>query len=435
MRIRSAFALVAAAVAAASLAPRAARAHDLDPGFGMHAGATFRGDEIGARDFGISEDDLMTIFSYFHPYRERRLWEQAANGVRGTVGSTASDEFYVDNQARIGVTAWDRFTLRYRYVHDEDFDSQYVRHLVEGEIRIWDGLYFAAGTEPLAEKGTIDLDLGLGWRDPGGFHARLDWIQADWVANKKGRDFKYDEEPHTFMARASVPLGGAASVGAFVESSPRLVRRSRGERVRDPYRFRFEKHRIGLRGDLDLGAAGAGGFRVLLERMRKETVLTEPGADDALDEEDPLGTVLVERRAALAEALWSIPVRGGKDEVELGLFGAYLREPNDFLRDDRDFHLVTRQVFAKVRYAWLVPVDAFKESVRFAPALLVGHVTYLDVHPGEGERTDRFHGVQAKVNGAIEFFPTPSFHVVIMPTLRLDEPEFGGGDVQVVITF
>jgi hypothetical protein len=110
-----------------ALAASPARAFDLDPGPGMHCQASFRGDEIGVREHAYGTDDFLTIFSYFHPLEDRLLYERAPVALRGTVGSVATDAFYLDIAGRLGFTFWDRVTVRYRIVQDEDFDSSYLR--------------------------------------------------------------------------------------------------------------------------------------------------------------------------------------------------------------------------------------------------------------------------------------------------------------------
>jgi hypothetical protein len=101
---------VALALALFVIATSAA-AYDLDPGPGAHLGAAFCGDEVGARDFEIDVDHSMSVFSYFHPLRERLLYEASTIGCR----------------------------------------SRYVRHLVEGEIRLFD-LEFGGGNGEVARR-------------------------------------------------------------------------------------------------------------------------------------------------------------------------------------------------------------------------------------------------------------------------------------------
>ncbi len=421
----------AAALAVALADVRPARAFDLDPGFGGHAGAIFRGDEVGAREADFDTDHFMTVFSYFHSYHDRRAFERARSGFRGTFGSTSTADLYIDAAGKVEFTAWDLFVLRYRLIQDEDFDSRYLRNVVEGEILAGGGFYAGATAHLEADKEHVDVGGALGWRGEGGAEVRIDYVASD-LFSRKSEDFDYEEPPRTVIARASAPVAPGAILGAWAEATPRFELDAHD--VRDPFLFSMEKFRFGVRADLELGDAGAIGARLLFERARKNTVLTGP-PDTRPDDDDPLATLRVERRALLGEILYARPMRGGRDELEVGLFGIYLREPSDFEDDERDLLFATRQVFAKARYAWLVPLDFLRESFHFAPAIYVGHVAFIERRPNAPGKTRRVHGVQAKANAQLEFRPTPAFRVVLNPTLRLDEPKFGGGNVQVVLTF
>lgn len=410
-----------------------ARAFDLDPGPGMHSGASFRGSEIGVRDHDYDSDDFMTIFSYFHSLEDRLLYERAAIGLRATVGSVATDEFYIDLAARAEYTFWERFTVRYRAVQDEDLDSRYLRNIAEGEIALPAGLFVALGGELNQEKAVIDVSGGFGWRGEGGLLARVDYVATD-LFNYKSKEHEYEERPLCVLGRVAVPIAGVVTATAWAASTPRFrldaPEGAFGERA--PFRFAFEKHKLGGRLDADLGDAGRAGIRAEWERTRKATLLTGP-PDPNARAEDPFTTVAVERKLLLAEALHAIPMREGRDEIEWGLYSIWLREPNDFADDARDERISTFQLLAKLRYSWR-PFDDLPWA-RLAPALYVGWVDNESrPRPFVGPR-DREREVQAKVNLAIDLIPSEKVRVVFNPTLRLDEPQFGGGNVQVVLTF
>jgi len=419
--------------ATALLAGAEARAYDLDPGPGMHTGASFRGDEFGVRDYAYDSDDFMALVSYFHPLEDRLLYERAETGLRGTVGSIATDDFYIDIAGKISFTFAERFTLRYRIIQDEDLDSRYLRNVIEGEIVLGAGFFVAAGGEMTQEKAVIDVSGGLGWRSEGGWLARVDYVATD-LFQFKSKDVEYEERPMCIQGRVAVPVTDAVTVTAWVATTPRFRLESQGGAYgeEDPFRFSFEKHKVGGRVDADLGDAGRLGVRGEFERARKSTILT--GAPDPNAPPDAaFTTVAVERKLLFAEALHAIPLREAKDELEWGLYSILLDEPNDFADDARDARIRTFQLMAKLRYAWR-PLDDLPWA-RFSPALYVG---WVDLERGAdvtGVPTDRVREVQAKINLAIDLLPSEKVRIVLNPTFRIDEPQFGGGNVQVVLTF
>ncbi len=422
--------LAAAIAVLLALAASPARAFDLDPGPGMHSQASFRGDEIGVRDYAYDTDDFLTIFSYFHPLEGRLLFERAPVALRGTAGSVANDAFYLDIAGRLGFTFWDRVTVRYRFVQDEDFDSRYMRNLFEGEIVLGAGFFVAAGTELTQEKVRIDISGGLGWRGAGGLEARVDYVATDVFSNK-AEDFEYEERPQTLMAQLAVPVVAGVTLTAWAHATPSfdLDAQSGAFDEDDPFRFAFEKYIFGGRADADLGAAGRTGVRVRYERARKATLLTglpDPNAPP----DDPFTTVAVRRQALIAEALHALPVRGERDELEVGLYSIWLREGNDFADDGRDERIKTFQLFAKVRYAWR-PLEG-APWLRFSPAVYAG---WADIETEKTVESRRVREVQAKLSLAFDLVPSEKIRIVFNPTFRLDEPEFGGGNVQIVMTF
>jgi hypothetical protein len=422
----------ARALAALVLAATPARAFDLDPGPGMHTGASFRGSEIGVRDYQYGSDAFMTIFSYFHGLEDRLLYEREPTGLRATVGSVDSNDFYIDLAGRLSFTFEERFTLRYRVIQDEDLDSRYLRNVIEGEVDLAAGFFVALGSELNQEKAVIDVSGGVGWRGKGGWLARVDYVATDMFSSKAD-GYEYEDQPGSILGRFAVPISGAVTATAWAATTPhfRLDAPAGAFGEDEPFRFDFEKHKVGSRVDADLGAAGRIGFRSEFERMRKATVLTGPPNPNA-GPDDSFTTVAVERELFLAEALHAIPLRGGKDELEWGLYSIVLDEPNDFADDTRDERIRTWQLFGKLRYAWR-PLEALP-WMRLSPALYAGWVDNQTAPLSSVGPTKREREVQAKLNLAITI-SSEKVRIVLNPTFRLDDPQFGGGNVQMVLTF
>ncbi len=438
MGLDRAIAVLSLALGAAALAP-AARAYDLDPGFGSHAGATFRGDEVEDPDFDLPDDFFLAVFSYRHPVEWERAWRDAATGYRITIGSTRTDEFYLEQEARLEARPFDWLALRYRFVHDQDNDSRYFRNLVEGDFHLYRGLFVGLSGELSPRKEEIDVGIGAGLRDEAtGFHVRADVILVDFVAGDKGTRRRYERDARTYIVRAETPIGGRVRAGLYAEIAPPFEVALGDDEDETDVRFLMEKYRYGGFVHAFPGRPGEEAEVSVLfqgEHTRKVRRQGPDGLDDPdLRDED------VDRDFFDAEVGAALPVvaRRPSDRLLLGANVVYLREDRDYIRpeDDPDDRQIDRlEVYGKLGWRLRLPWRPLARDLFLEPALFSGYAHDADRRPGLPGRTDRDCGLRAKGNLALWLQLAAGSAAYFNLTYRFDEPEFGGGNVQVILTF
>lgn len=430
---------VLALVLGAGAPPPAALAFDLDPGFGSHAGATFRGDEVEDPDFELPDDFFLTVFSYRPPVEWERAWRDADMGYRILVGSTRTDEFYLEQEAKLEARPISWLRLRYRFVNDQDNDSRYFRNLVEGDFALYRGLYVGLSGELSPRKEEIDFGVAAGFRDEDtGVHIRADLILVDFVAEDKGTRRRYEREARTYILRAEAPLGGSARAGLYAEIAPPFEVAIGDDEDEEEVRFLMEKHRYG--GFLHAFPRWPGDdAEVLVQFQGERTRKVRRQGPDGLDDPD-LRDQDVRRDFLDVEAGAALPLvaRRPHDRLLLGLNGVYLNErrvhprPEDGLFDRR---IDRREIHGRVGWRLHVPWRPYGRDFFLEPALFAGYAHDLDLQPGVPGLTDRDHGLRAKGNLALWVQLAGGSAAYFNATYRFDEPEFGGGNVNVVLTF
>ncbi len=126
------------------------------------------------------------------------------------------------------------------------------------------------------------------------------------------------------------------------------------------------------------------------------------------------------------------------DVLELGLHGQYLHEYTQprgglSLTPVQTARTFRRELYAFVGYVLTLP--SLAEGLAFHPALYVGYLLSKEVERDPTQARDRDEGILAKVNTAVEYRFRDNVSVVGNLTFRIDTPEFGGGNVQVIFRF
>ncbi|MEZ0228657.1 MAG: hypothetical protein ACAI25_08535 [Planctomycetota bacterium] len=126
------------------------------------------------------------------------------------------------------------------------------------------------------------------------------------------------------------------------------------------------------------------------------------------------------------------------DVLELGVFGQYLDEstqPRGGLSSTpvQTARTLRRELYAYAGYLWTLP--SLAEGLAFHPTIYAGYLFSRELERDPAEGTDRDEGFLAKLGTAVEYRFRDKVSFVGNLTFRLDSPEFGGGNVQVVFRF
>jgi hypothetical protein len=404
-----------------------AAAYDLDPGPGSHGGTVFRQDEIEARDFDYSDEHMGQVLAFRHTLDATMDWKQWRADVRRapyggayriTVGSLTNEDFYLEQEAFGSLATLEgRLRLRYRLVVDEDFDSRYVRNLVEADVRIYEGLFAGVSAELHADKEFIDFGLALGYEHER-FLLRLDAVFAELTFNdKSAEDARFRRYPRTFIARAEARPTDELSLGMFAEVSTPLELESFERR----FRFGMVKDRVGLYA-LWQDDGLALGLEVGFERAHKRRF--DQGGS-------PLGGDLdVERKALFADLRARLSLDDERRvSLDLGAHVVRLDETADATDPGASTFDDRAEVYGSVGLHLLPELAGdLDRSFAITPTLYVGLADVAD------ETESRRHLV-VNLAPRIEALPRERLRIVLNPMMHLHDLTFGGGNVQVVFAF
>jgi len=421
------------------------------------AAAIFRFDEVERRNFEYTNEYFMNLLAYRPRLSHRWRWSQSAVGYRITAGSVRTSELYVDQRAIVRIPWSNHLVGEYRFVETEDYDARYLRNEVEVKFRFFrpewrpdlldtfgrtpppDGLFFGGLGLLDADKEFADLGFALGYGEEL-WGVRLDLWNPDFFFNGKNRfDAEYETAPLTLKGSAYGSLPGArVDVSAFVEyDAPLELMLPAGQDLvfeRQDLEFRYEQ----LQGGFNVRWWAGEGVRVDVEvwgeLTSKERRSSDAALVDDLDREalKAWGQVEVDVAPVLGEE-WSSRTT---DVAWVGLHGHVLREDTDRLLDrTRDITIHRGEAFFECGYVAGLPSPGpeYEFGARFSGQF--GFGSLRDVRPEIGRHrvTER---ILALVGVGFEatFLDGLGFAFGQF-TFRLDEPEFGGGNVQVMMRF
>lgn len=420
-------------------------------------GATFRFDELDPRDFEYNDEYFINVLNYTQRITHRWKYEDAALGYSITAGSLRNDELYLDQRAKVRLPFSNFLTAEYRYVEWEDYDSRFQRHEVEALVRLFredfslpllettgrtpsaDGLFIGGQGVLDADKEFADLGFVAGYRNRV-FGLRFDALTPDFFYNQKNRErAEYTSDPYTLRATGWLNLlGGDLQLEAWYnhELPLRLVLPERNggtvfryRQVRAGFKARWTP-RYDLRFDL----------RIRAERTRKRRRAQDP---DPIPEEAPLSYRLNREAFRLnvqsefdVAPLWGETASRAQDtwvfSLQVHLLNELTRRPRTPLERDT---LRRQETYAEVAYLLSIPSPG--PDYRFAIRVsgLAGFLSWRDVRPGIQKHrvTEK---LLAKLAAGFEVgFRDDRGSAFFQMTWRADDQSFGGGNVQVQMSF
>lgn len=421
-------------------------------------GATFRFDELDPREFEYNDEYFINVLNYTQRITHRWKFEDASLGYSITAGSLRNDELYLDQRAKVRLPFSNFLTAEYRYVEWEDYDARFQRHEVEALVRLLredfslpllettgrtppaDGLFFGGQGVLDADKEFADIGLVLGYRNRV-FGVRFDALSPDFFYNEKNRErAEFTSSPYTLRTTAWLNLfGGDVQLEAWYnhELPTRVVLPLRNggtvfryRQLRSGFKARWTP-RYDLRFDL----------RVRAERTRKRRRAEDPDPDPT--EGAPLSYRLNREAFRLnlqsefdVAPLWGETASRPHDtwvfSLQVHLLNELTRRPRTPLERDT---LRRQETYAEIAYLLSIPSpsDDYRFAIRVSG--LAGFLSWRDVRPGIDKHrvTEKF---LAKLAGGFEVgFREDRASAFFQMTWRVDDQSFGGGNVQVQMSF
>ncbi|MEQ8764760.1 MAG: hypothetical protein RL885_12590 [Planctomycetota bacterium] len=378
--------------------------------------ATFRGDEIDGRDFDYTDSYFLDVLSFTPSSSFAETWSNIETGVRGSIGSIRTDEFYTSHELRVRqeLVEGRGLAFRFGYLEGEDFDSRYRRFRAGIEQELMFGTRISAWFEGTQLKEDNDFLLGL-VHDGGPWRAEasLGLVDFNDDKGKDGREFLRSAYATHLAFDWSPSL--AWSFGATLDAQLPMEVVDPGEDLS----FEFRKIRQSLRASWRLG--------------RRDVLQVETSFELSASERLTLSDL--ERRDRDREFYWpGLEWRHFYENgVEASLILKYfrLRENERRRLSLNEARMIDRHE-AQVGIRLEAPLD---DEWWLSPALWLAWVDLAEVYPLDGLENDRAHRIEAKIAVPFEWRPGPTVRLVINPTFELDEPAFGGGNVQLVVGF
>ncbi|MEW6743391.1 MAG: hypothetical protein AB1486_11595 [Planctomycetota bacterium] len=380
--------------------------------------AIFRNDEIEPRDFRFNEEYFLNIFSYQPPPEWDEAFEASDKAYLLTAGSLRSDEFYIREQLRIHLPMVEELHFHYDLLQDEDFDTRYWRQRVALLSPVHEQWSVYATGEGTALKEDNDVGIGAIYRRDthDWWELQLTSVDFNEAKGKEGRNFP--QSAYGLLLANEVPLGEMLHAGADLQFQlPMTLEDFEGDLT-----FRYVKRLYGAHVEWQPGEESSWRLFVTAEDTGKSsTWISTPEEDQDLARN--AYRTGIEHQWTLSA---SQPVR-----CRTGLQYFHFRErslfpgaPSADEKHERDEYLLFGGVSVE---AW--------EKIYLVPAVYLEYVSQNELFPTEPDRNERFNGFQGKLSGAIEWRPRETLRLVINPNIDLDQLQWGGGNVQFIVTF
>ena len=381
----------------------------------------FRTETVQDRTFDYTDTYFLDVLTFLPPEDWQEEWDASASGYRLTVGSVRTNEFYLDEQMRVeaDVTRWLR--ARIHLFQREDFDSRYTRLLTGGDINLTDRFSLGSYTTLLPEKEEMDIAFVASYVVDRSDYLSLSINLVDALFNEKSdSNDRIGGEPFTVKLRGRVRPANDWTLAFNVGRDFPLRVEFRDDGFDFLHRKSFYSTRlsgpVGDRWGLVVRLDGENG-----ERQR--------------DYDDPmhLDNMEQERDHFRFRMEWTRRLRGDFT-ASAGFDYFYLYEATRFVNDPAESErMLLRE--ATVYGALRIPLPFVADGFALRPGLFVSHFSDEDLFPGNPGRTDEVDGIRSKVVTAVEHKIPGRVRLLLSATWRTDKFSFGGGNVQVQITF
>ncbi len=341
------------------------------------------------------------------------------DGLSGTVGSTRSDEFYVDMFLQKSLLSDDdRHVAFVRMQRSEDFDGHLDRQIVGYGHRLGDWRLALAG-DVRGDKAEIDVQLELQWQPDTQRLVRLALIRPDAFFNDKdGTDGDYLTTPTSYFVHARMESQHGWALESAVTHSPAA-------------QFNDERRGVNARGQqiramLQMGLPSLG---PLMPQLRVESERSRRSFD--FSRNDVPEADRFERR--MHSVRLTVEHRNARLNPTAGLYHLRLHEQGWFGDRRRTSGLEARNELL----AFVSVMHPLSERWALEPAIYAGRARVIQTQSADDGTREVPNANKTDAHGklALPFRYTIDAArggvLTLNPTLRLHRAAFGGGNVQV----
>jgi hypothetical protein len=150
-----------------------------------------RGDEVGPSPIELDEESFLNLLSYEQPLEDELDWRISEGGFRSNFGSLLGTLFFLEQDFRYHKKLNESFSARVHARHALDFDSSHFFIQLVPEFHLNENWSLAIPANVFADKGDIDVGVGLVYRDPeqGFDFAQLSYMRGQLLLETRSDRF------------------------------------------------------------------------------------------------------------------------------------------------------------------------------------------------------------------------------------------------------
>jgi len=376
-----------------------------------------REDAIRGRDIEYNQESFLHRFSYrFRPSHERR-WNRRRQGLRGSVGSVRSSEFYVFEELRKRWELDDSLFVDFFHKSDEDFDGPYMRTLTGIGACLGAGWAASVSGEFEAQKENIDVYADMAWENAQGSRFRAAVVAPDATFNAKSDSGSYTERPLTLFSESLWCGESGSELGAWLNLNLDVDL----DLPEESLFFTYGQFSAGGSGSLPLGSK----WRVSVEGEGGQGDRTWETA--ALDERSL--TTFDRRHGWIGLQL----DRKLSEELTLWLGARHFSLTEDRRSSDPTQsagEIRRRENLLHAGVEWQI-----RDDIIFWPGVYINLIDNSDTLTQTGSAELQTSEWNGKVALPVEIRVRRTALVTLNPTMHLHRSRFGGGNIQVQLLF
>lgn len=385
---------------------------------GWHGPEPFRLDRLDGRQFDYNKESFLQRLSFTEqPLQGQQLWWQQ-NGWYGSGGSSRGKEFYIHSLLQQRLTFDAPVFLGVRHKRSEDLDGVYDRTLFGAGYQSAQGWDLGIWGEVNAAKEDMDIQLEANrvFADGSWLTGAVVFTDLQYNSKTYGEN-RYQQYPITLYATGGTELAGQR-LAAFVN----LNLKARYDNLEQQQSFSDEQV-----------SAGISWQRKLTEQhqltLEAQGLYGQRSAEALTEQSEALSWQLTRRFQQLTlEWQWFAHAQ----QPALGLQASRLDENDSrFAAGDRAAEY-RREAFAYFRLE-----RPWSEQWSWRPTLYAGYASVrseLRIHSDEPLHDRAWLG-KFSPNWVWHLSAQTGAYLLINPTVKLHNLQFGGGNIQVHIPF
>ena len=368
----------------------------------------FRGDEFEGRQFWLGKYSFLHRISY-RPRAE--LLTNWRNGFIGSIGSITGHEFYSLMNLQKNISFSESLEFELRSERGEDFDSRFDRTQIGLGYHFNSNWSLSALSGLAANKENEDLQLELIYKDHQNSFLRIALVVTDLFFNEKQREHKeYSKQPYTFFIQTHQQISNSTLFEGYINyNSPLTLEYS-------DQNLTFDYENLSAALSLKYQTENSWWWRTQFNMERGERARYDNSEIGSFDRDYDSFALKFHFNNAPGYPYW----------VALRLID--FKESDDrFLSTDESSELSRQEIILSGGME-----IKLTDTIIFSPVLFIDKI---DNYHHFSQRSIEHDQTLVKLNLPFEFHFDNEAILVLNVTFELDQEEFGGLNLQLIVPF